>query len=103
MHASSSQLYAVCKAAVDRGVFCECPEDEVICNQHGQQILHGAMGVDKYKARNGSTEHQVKFISILTPSMVYMRKLDGDSKFLPQASFLSNLVLHEDDLIWTDA
>ena len=104
VHASGSEWYSLCKEAVARGMFEDCPDDEVSTNQLGEQVLIGAMGVDKLKELpNGIVEEQLRFISIVTPLNVYSRKLNGDSQFLPQVSFISNMILHDEVFAWVDA
>jgi hypothetical protein len=102
VHATVGEWHAICKAAVARNMFCQIPESELFKNQFGDFVLNGAMGVDKFKEINGKMEHQLRFISILTPLNCYSRKFQGDSWLLPQASFLSHVVLGEDEFAWTD-
>ena len=104
VYASDAEWYAVCKAAAARGMFAECPEEEIFRNQYGDMVLNGAMGVDKPKEQSdGIVLWLLRFISIVTPLNAYSRKLKGDSCLLPQASHLSATVLHDDEFILADA
>ncbi len=85
-----------------RNMFREVSEDDLFKKQFGDLVLHGAMGVDKFKEIDGVMEHQLRFITNLVPLNWYMRKVDGDSKLFPQASFLNMMVLGEDEIAWLD-
>ena len=93
VYATDAEWYSICKAAAARGMFVPVDVADIFRNQFGDLVLNGAMGVDKYK----DSEHQLRFISILTPLNAYMRKLCGDSWLLPQASVLSSLFLDLDE------
>jgi hypothetical protein len=97
-----SNWYSICKAAFDRSIFTEIPEEEIFRNQLGDMVLNGAMGVDKFKEVDGVMVHHLRFIANLTPTNAYMRKLSGDSALLPQASHLSMMVLGPDEFTWMD-
>ncbi len=58
--------------------------------------------MDKCKEVDGILEHHLRFISILTPLNMYMRKLCGGSWLLPQASLLNMVVLGEGEFMWVD-
>ena len=74
VHASDSEWYALCKEAVARDMFEECPDDDNFTNQLGETVLIGAMGVDKMKELpDGTFEEQLGFISIVTPLNVYSK------------------------------
>jgi hypothetical protein len=102
VHATDAEWYSLVKGGVARGIFCHVPESEIFTNQHGDLVLNGAMGVDKFKEVNGVLEQQLRFIAIFTPLNVYSRKFPGDSWLLPQAPFLSQMILGEDEFCWTD-
>ena len=60
------------------------------------------MGVDKIKEEDGVVTHLLRFISILTPLNQYMRKVGGDEHTLPQAAFLSRIILYNNEYVVVD-
>ena len=80
-----------------RGIFAECPENEIFRGKCGRMVLAGAFAVDKFKVVDGVDVHQLRFISNFVPLNSYMRALNGDSELLPQAALLCNLVLGDDE------
>ena len=58
--------------------------------------------MNKFRIIEGVSVRQLRFISILTPLNAYMRKFQGDSYLLPQASFLGHIFLKEGELLWGD-
>ena len=57
------------------------------------------MGVEKFKEEEGVVTNLLRFISILTPLNQYMRKVGGDEHTLPQAAFLSRIILYDNEYI----
>ena len=47
VHASEDEWYLICRAAYERGMFKAIPEAEILCNNLGEKVTAGAMGVDK--------------------------------------------------------
>ena len=45
VHATDAEWYSVCKVAVERQMFCECPGDEILRAPCGTTILLGAMEI----------------------------------------------------------
>ena len=61
-------------------------------------VLHGAMGVDKFKnVKNElgkmTVEEQMRFISVLTALNAYMRIVVGGEGALPQGCFLIHVCI----------
>ena len=73
---------------------------EVFRSQHGG--TSGAMGVDKVKKVDGKAVHSLRFISILTPTNAYTRKMAGDSWLLPQISQPGGVILHDGEWAWVN-
>ena len=83
VHATDSERYDIVQAGWKRNMFAEVPEEAIFRNNLGQKVLAGAMGVDKLKDTSDGPVHLLRFISILTPTNAYMRKLRGDARALP--------------------
>lgn len=103
VHATDAEWYKLCKAAGERGMFEPVDDADVFKNQHGDQVLNGAMGVDKYKDIDGVPTLLERFICNLVPINLYMRKLMGDSWLLPQVNQIGSMVLGEGEYVWTNA
>ena len=97
VHASSAEWYKLVVGGVARSMFECVSASEVVRDHKGSMILNGAMGVDKVKVIDSKEVVCLRFISILTPLNKYMRKLEGDSSLLPQAAFLSNIFLTDNE------
>ena len=81
-------------------MFKTIPESEISCNNLGEKVTAGAMGVDKVKEIEGQRVELLRFICILTPINTYMRQLQGDSWSLPQGCLLSSLILEDGEYLW---
>ena len=95
VHANDAEWYPICKAAVERDMFCEVAEDKLFRAKCGTPVLAGAMGVDKVKDVGGIPLILLRFICIFCPLNPYLRKMAGDSGLLPQAALLNNLILDD--------
>ena len=84
VHASDDEWYAICKAGFELGMFETISESEIFCNNLGEKVTAGAMGVDKVKEIEEQQVELLRFSCILTPFNAYMRQLQGDSWSLPQ-------------------
>lgn len=54
------------------------------------------------KVVDGTIVRQLRFICILVPFKTYNRKLSGDNGTLPQANFLSRIILDNDEVLVID-
>ena len=103
VHATDSEWYSLVKAGVALGLFAEVAEADIFRDQHGALVLNGAMGVDKYKMVDGVEVHLLRFISIFVPINSFMRRLRGDSDFLPYLNQLGSYLLGPDDELIVDS
>ena len=62
VHATDAEWYRLVKEGLKRGIFEEVAEDKIFRNQHGEMVLNGAMGVDKFKKTDGEVSHLLRFI-----------------------------------------
>ena len=83
-------------------MFVMVDEADIFINQLGAPVFNGAMGVDKEKDVDGVVATLLRFICILTPLNQYMRKIGGDEHTLPQAAFLSQIVLGDGEFLVVD-
>lgn len=96
--ATDQQWFATVRAAADRGIMKPVAENKIFRNQFGEMVLNGAMAVEKVK--NGKAFQ--RFISCFGPINFYTRDLGGDADTLPQASFLSRIILSEGEELCID-
>lgn len=99
VHADTDEWISIVRAGVERGMFAGVDEADIFTNQLGAPVLNGAMGVDKVREEGGVVTPLLCFISILTPLNQYMNKIGGDEHTLPQAAFLSRLILSDNEFI----
>lgn len=96
--ATDQQWYATVRAAASRGIMRPVHESKIFRNQFGELVLNGAMAVAKLK--DGKALQ--RFISCFGPINYYMRDLGGDADTLPQASFISRIILSEGEELCID-
>ncbi|CAK0791571.1 unnamed protein product, partial [Prorocentrum cordatum] len=102
VHVSDSEWYLICREALDRGIFVECPESEIFRDQGSGMVLNGAMGVDKYKGNGPGAQHLLRFISILCPANAYLRRPRGASDAPPYFGQMTHVDLAEDEYLIDD-
>ena len=103
VHANDAEWYRLVQEGLKRGIFAEVAEDQIFRNQHGEMVLNGAMGVDKFKKTEAGLKHLLRFICIFVPANSYLRSLRGDADSLPYLGQLGLLLLEEDEVIITDS
>ena len=64
VHASDEEWYSLVKAGAERSLFAPVPLASVFCGFDGQPVLHGAMGVDKFKEEGGIVRRFLRFIHL---------------------------------------
>ena len=87
------------KEGFSRGLFHQCPEEEVLSRRDGTKILNGAGGVPKIK--NG--EMKQRFISILCPLNAVSQKIEGSEGTLPYVGQVSLLHIPEEHEVVIDS
>ena len=102
VYATDAEWYPSVKGAHERNMFVPIADERIFRNQFGEKVLNGAMGVDKPKEVDGKTEMFLRFICILTACNRYLRKMEGDSWSIPQASLLNSVILGEDEYFVQD-
>ena len=103
VHATDAEWYRLVKEGLKRGIFEEVAEDKIFRNQHGEMVLNGAMGVDKFKKTEAGVSHLLRFICIFVPANAYLRSLRGDAHALPYLGQLGLWLLEDDEVILTDS
>ena len=97
VRATDAEWYRIVKRGLELGLFCVCPENEILVDQHGTKVLNGAMGVKKAKVIDGTTTWLQRFIVIMCPSNAYLRRLRGASCFLPYLGRMVLVMLGDDE------
>ena len=100
VHATMSEWYRLVQAAHARNLFVDVAEDEISRNQHEDLVLNGPMGVNKMRMVDGVEVKLLRFIYKRIRRNQYMRKSNGDSSLLPQASTLTHMLLEDGELVW---
>ena len=103
VHADRDEWFRIVQAGAARGMFVKVEEQAIFRNQYGAKVLNGAMVVAKYKELDGELRKQQRFISVLTPVNAFMRALEGDESTLPQACFLTRIILADGQVLSLDA
>ena len=103
VHATDDEWYQLVQAGLKRGILAEVPESAILRDRHGELVLNGAMGVDKWKLVDGVQQRHLRFISILVPSNAFLRRLRGGSNDLPYLGQLSLVELGPEEDIWIDS
>eukprot|EP00971_Amphidinium_carterae_P334349 6469574-Amphidinium_carterae.1 len=103
VYCSDREWYQIVQRGLELQIFTTVEEKDIFRNQHGELVLNGAMGVDKYKEIDGVMHHFLRFISILCPINSYMRRLRGDVCHLPFVPQLSLVLLEEGEMVSIDS
>ena len=103
VHASDDEWYRLVQVGLERGIFAEVPESTILRDRHGELVLNGAMGVDKWKTVGGVKKRFLRFITILVPSNAFLRRLRGGSGDLPYLGQLSLVELGPEEDLWIDS
>ena len=103
VHATDAEWYRLVKEGLKRGIFEEVAEDKIFRNQHGEMVLNGAMGVDRFKKTDRGVSRLLRFICIFVPANAYLRSFRGDAHAFPYLGQLGLWLLEEDEIILTDS
>eukprot|EP00435_Cladocopium_sp_Y103_P067422 s217_g30.t1 len=103
VRATDDEWTAIVRAAVERNMMREVPEEGILRDDHGALILNGAGAVPKYKVIDGREVKLQRFISILVPANSYQDHMPGDDRHLPYLGQLSMLEVEEGQQLLVDS